>query len=573
MRSNPIIRRLIKREGNKSVFQINGRQATQKEVLTLVRRFSIQIDNLCQFLPQDRVVEFAALSPVDLLRETQRAAAPEQMVQWHNQLKELRHDQKQLENQRGGEQDQLAKLEQRQASSREDVERMKERQDLLRKAEVLENIKPIVEFNLIKKRYKEAKTRRKVTAEELKQLEQEIGPTLEATDSKTLYRDQIKHVVDARKHLAGQEQAQVDRLVRRIADEQGAVTECEQKIKAEDDGEKARRQDIRRLQQTIADLKRQMEEPPIEVDEEGYNARLREIKATIRHKEREISTIQQSMNDMKIDLRQKLEAIRAKRAERANLDTQSGRQENVLKTVSHDSLKAWRWIQRNRDMFKDEIFGPALLTCTVTDTAFADAVETRLNNTDFGAITCTNNEDAKLLQRMLFGEQKLHNLSVRTAPKPLSYFRPPVEDPKQYGLDGWLLECIKGPEPVLAMLCDSSKLHQTAFKRNGRMSDAEYEVLQNSPISSWIAGRELFQINRRREYGASSTSVRQLKQARLFTNQSSGDDDKRQLDDDIAQIENYARTSKDRIKSLEDEKRQLENQKRELDDEYVRLPF
>ena len=76
-RQNPVIRTVIKREGNKTHFSINGKPSNRKNVLSLVKPFSIQIDNLCQFLPQDRVVEFAAMTPVELLRSTQSAVASE----------------------------------------------------------------------------------------------------------------------------------------------------------------------------------------------------------------------------------------------------------------------------------------------------------------------------------------------------------------------------------------------------------------------------------------------------------------------------------------------------------------
>jgi len=38
------------------------------------------------FLPQDKVSEFAAMSPQQLLRETQRAAGDENLTNWHDTL-------------------------------------------------------------------------------------------------------------------------------------------------------------------------------------------------------------------------------------------------------------------------------------------------------------------------------------------------------------------------------------------------------------------------------------------------------------------------------------------------------
>lgn len=39
----------------KSVWKINGKDVTGKAYLQQVSEYNIQIDNLCQFLPQDRV--------------------------------------------------------------------------------------------------------------------------------------------------------------------------------------------------------------------------------------------------------------------------------------------------------------------------------------------------------------------------------------------------------------------------------------------------------------------------------------------------------------------------------------
>lgn len=58
---------------------------------------NIQVDNLCQFLPQDKVCNFAALSFQDLLKETEKAVGSEAMLQLHNQLIDLRKQEKELD--------------------------------------------------------------------------------------------------------------------------------------------------------------------------------------------------------------------------------------------------------------------------------------------------------------------------------------------------------------------------------------------------------------------------------------------------------------------------------------------
>jgi chromosome segregation ATPase len=71
-------------------WKVNGRQANQSTVVQRVRELNIQVDNLCQFLPQDRVVSFAQLSQPALLQETEKAVGGEEMLEKHMKLIELK---------------------------------------------------------------------------------------------------------------------------------------------------------------------------------------------------------------------------------------------------------------------------------------------------------------------------------------------------------------------------------------------------------------------------------------------------------------------------------------------------
>jgi len=90
---NIIIRRDIKKD-NTSDFRVNGDKVPHKKVLQIIRDMNIQVDNLVQFLPQDRVCKFAELRPNELLIETEKAVGSQEMLELHNRLIELRTKQK-----------------------------------------------------------------------------------------------------------------------------------------------------------------------------------------------------------------------------------------------------------------------------------------------------------------------------------------------------------------------------------------------------------------------------------------------------------------------------------------------
>lgn len=131
---------------------------------------------------------------------------------------------------------------------------------------------------------------------------------------------------------------------------------------------------------------------------------------------------------------------------------------------------------------------------------------------------------------------KLHDIQARIVNYGLDEFRPPVPDNElqRYGLDAWAIDQINGPEPVLAMLCGELKLHATGIAMKDT-TPQQYDMIQNSPIDSWVTSRSGYKITRRREYGPSATSasVRNVRNATVWTDQPVDISARRDLQDNI----------------------------------------
>jgi len=74
-----------------------GVSVGMKKVEEAIAKLNVQLDNLCQFLPQDRVVAFAQLKPTELLLETEKAIGDAELLKMHNELINHRNDIKGLE--------------------------------------------------------------------------------------------------------------------------------------------------------------------------------------------------------------------------------------------------------------------------------------------------------------------------------------------------------------------------------------------------------------------------------------------------------------------------------------------
>jgi structural maintenance of chromosomes protein 5 len=69
-----------------SVWKIDGDVVNSETIKKLVEGLNIQLDNLTQFLPQDKVCEFSTLSPKELLIQTETAVLPPEIVKLHDDL-------------------------------------------------------------------------------------------------------------------------------------------------------------------------------------------------------------------------------------------------------------------------------------------------------------------------------------------------------------------------------------------------------------------------------------------------------------------------------------------------------
>lgn len=81
---------------NQSVWKVNQKSTTEHDVKELVKHLNIQVNNLCQFLPQDRVQDFAKMDKKELLTNTQIAVGRQDLVDKHQKLINFQQDQDKL---------------------------------------------------------------------------------------------------------------------------------------------------------------------------------------------------------------------------------------------------------------------------------------------------------------------------------------------------------------------------------------------------------------------------------------------------------------------------------------------
>uniref|UniRef100_A0A3B4FAQ6 Structural maintenance of chromosomes protein 5 n=1 Tax=Pundamilia nyererei TaxID=303518 RepID=A0A3B4FAQ6_9CICH len=257
---NVVIFREIHAENNQSLWMLNDRQCSQKAVEEEVKALRIQVSNLCQFLPQEKVGEFAKMSKIELLEATEKSVGPPEMYEYHCELKNFRNKERELENVVKEKASFLEKAKQRNERNKHDVNRYYEKKRHLDVIELLEKKKPWVEYETTRKELEGVKKERDEARKQLSSLKQTQAPMVKKIQQ---IDEQLKPTEAQIKDKVTNQRLEAVALDRRdnellaekkgLSELKGKKRQLEQKISTKQDS-------LKQMEQNIIDLTKIEEE-------------------------------------------------------------------------------------------------------------------------------------------------------------------------------------------------------------------------------------------------------------------------------------------------------------------------
>ncbi|XP_010694874.1 structural maintenance of chromosomes protein 5 isoform X2 [Beta vulgaris subsp. vulgaris] len=355
---------------NKSEWQLNGKMVAKKDVIEVVQKFNIQVNNLTQFLPQDKVCEFAKLSPVDLLRATENAIGDPQLPMQHDTLIEKSSQLGRLQRAVDGNKVTLNQLKDQHAEQERDVERVRQREDLLAQVDLMKKKLPWLKYDMNKAEYLEAKklhddAKRKFdeVAKILNDLKQ---PIIKQKEEKALQESKCKKVQNTL-NMNGQRCKQLqDNENRWVVNVAGKYKDMEEMKRQEE----SRRQRILKAQEDLAAAELELANlPPYEPPRDEFErleAKIVEFEDNAREIRQQKSDNGKILSENRMKLTQLSHRLK-------DMENRNYKLLHELQKTGADKInEAYHWLQEHRDQLKREVFGPVLLEVTVKDQSHAD---------------------------------------------------------------------------------------------------------------------------------------------------------------------------------------------------------
>ncbi|XP_029468527.1 structural maintenance of chromosomes protein 5 [Rhinatrema bivittatum] len=558
---NVVITREIHVSNNQSLWFINKKSASQKMVEEQVAALNIQVGNLCQFLPQEKVGEFAKLTKIELLEATEKSIGPPEMYQFHCDLKNFRDKEKDLENSCKEKTELLEKMKQRNERYKQDAERYYERKRHLDLIEMLERKRPWVEYENVRQQYEEAKQSRDRLKEELKRLNEMQAPMTQAVQEMerqcknmdTKIRDKGIEIKETAQKCK-QKQDSLESKDKQIGDVQ-------HNLRMKRDEELNREKRIVTVRKMIEDWQNELntvencENLQPEIDSISNELRsIQEDKANI---DIEMSELKREKEYLEREYKNKTNRIK-------QFDNLMNLKEEKLRGRFRDTYNAVMWLRENGNRFKRSVCKPIMLEINMKDQRHAKYVENHISTNDMRAFVFESKEDMEIFLKEVRDNQRLKVNAVCAPSESFADRRPskPIEELQKYGFFSYLRELFDAPLPVMNYLCSQYHVHEVPVGTEKTRSMIE-RVIQETKLPQIYTAEERYAVKVSAYSNKTFSSNTSLRGAQFLT-VTVDTDERRQLEEQMKGISEKLTLLNSQLTTLSERQKHLEHRDNEL---------
>ncbi|KAL5827330.1 hypothetical protein ACOSQ3_019161 [Xanthoceras sorbifolium] len=550
---------------NKSEWLFNGKVVPKKEVLEIIQRFNIQVNNLTQFLPQDRVCEFAKLTPIQLLEETEKAVGDPQLPVQHRALVEKSRELKKIECAVEKNGDTLNQLKALNAEQEKDVERVRQREELLAKVESMKKKLPWLKYDMKKAEYMEAKELEKDAKRKLNEAAStlnDLSKPIEAKkQEKALLNAKCKKIISLMSDNGKRRMEFLDKANQAGVQVQGKYKEMEDLRRQE----QSHQQRILKAKEDLAadelDLQNLPAYEPPKEEIERLAAQLLELKVLFNQKRNQKSEKEKLLTQNKSILRQCMDRLK-------DMENKNNKLLHALQNSGAEGIfQAYQWLQQHRHELNKEVYGPVLLEVNVSNPVHANCLEGQVASYIWKSFITQDAGDRDFLVKNLksFDVPILNYVSNDSRQKEAFQIS---EEMRALGISARLDQVFDAPNAVKEVMTSQFGLEYSYI--GSKETDQKADEVAKLGILDFWTPENHYRWSVSRYGGHVSASVEPVNQSRLLLRSTDvGEIDrlrsrKKELEELVAEMEDNLKSLLTEQKLIEEKEAELHRQREEI---------
>lgn len=442
-----ILNKTVKEDGTsgcRSEWILNGKTSTERDVRKFVKNLNIAIDNLCQCLPQERVVEFVKMNSKELLQNTEKAVGDVSLFNDHQQLIELSDRVKNLRDEKEKLSGKTMEKEKQNERDEEEIKRLEEKKQVKEEIRSLELKKPWLEFESVRKQFVIMKTECENLLKKKKKEEALIQPYVQRVDECSQTVKQAERSVSQMQKEIDTSAANCKKLIPRVSQSVKKADELTQEFKSKVSDNSNRQAQIQILKSKIRELENDLNNRESEQELEQLIASLDDKMKTASATISELAIKKEALAGEKSRMSDSLRRLHSRMQ---TLDTDHRRRQLLRQQnqSAHNGLQVLDEMKR-ANAFREAVYPPLMLVIDIDDMSKSKFVESCIPKRDLFAFLFEDDDD------LLKFSQELHSRNIRCslirAPPPSDRRPLPSSRLRRLGFEKLVSDLFEAPQPV-----------------------------------------------------------------------------------------------------------------------------
>lgn len=573
-------RRLVRdKRGGGAEYWLNDKQCSEHAVRQYVQGMNIQLDNLCQFLSQERVEKFAALKPVMLLHETIRAIDGK-LLNLLEQLKSLQENEltwaKEIDV-NGKRLDELLKLKEK---LDENIKSIKEYELKNESLKFHQNLLPYVYLKDHKEKLESFKKDYKLAKQQLKILIQRKKKYQSSTNLIHENEQITKNDLIQFEQLIQDQTSNLQKNKTSLKNIRDSMIKKQNQIEYYKNRANKIKERIKLTEETLIEKKSTLESINLPDPEKfkEISKKRNDIIIQQQSTQQKINSINDKARTIDRQITALKDKIKKKKISQTNydkIDLLDNPKRPDLRTI-RDAMLDVRRTSRTDQQCGQQILGPPLITISAKEPSFAPYLSSAIPFATAIALTVTTDTAFDLYADPIVKRfpVNLRQLSNNQFQEPI----PRTELIEKYGFEGYLSDFIKGDKKVIQMLCEFHKIHMIPVSRRELPSSQLEPLMKPQPngkplFTQIIHGKTLITLNvsQTNQVYARSRNIESNGNTPFYASSVMSDELKasinREIEDMATQVNTQSKTLEEQI----NEKNDFAHQLKELGHEFDKL--
>ena len=439
-------------------FYRNGKRVDSEEIVRLTASYQIQTSNLCQFLPQDVVKNFPAMTPQQIFKQTLRAIGDMETLKYLDTLQEKQKMKTDKTKSLNTKMDTFNDLESKLRNKADIKKKVQKRRQCLENLDVFK--KQLVKLELYDCQKKKVKTEN-----EMKRMTELKNKThAKVTDFRKKIDQFDKKKISYEKNIADQRSI-IHEITQKLSSSK--VQLLEDKIERKEKERDKLDDDALNFRNHLEMKRKALETLQSDISKQRPNDIEPELKKFAEQRgamERQMDELILQENDVMSKIRIKNIQIEENKRTLEKQKTEDAKRLKQLKNINSDAYEGVLWLREHFKIFQGPVHEPIMMKIRPTSKALIPHLEDAIGGQELEAFICEDQNDANLLMRILRNEKKLRLINVIHSDPNNNYVfnnpdltRVPV---KPRFLNHCISDC---PKAVMNHLCKKKYLHQIPY--------------------------------------------------------------------------------------------------------------